>query len=70
MSNTNQNSKKEFQLRRKKSDQGADLGAFVFGKVQPQAMALEEAVLGAIMLDKDALPVIIDILSKESFYTE
>jgi replicative DNA helicase len=70
MSNINQNSKKEFQLRGKKSDQGADLGAFVFGKVQPQAMALEEAVLGAVMLDKDALPVIIDILSKESFYTE
>jgi len=70
MSNTNQNSKKEYQLRGKKSEQGADLSAFVFGKVQPQAMALEEAVLGAIMLDKDALPVIIDILSKESFYTE
>ena len=70
MSNTNQNSKKEYQLRGKKSEQGADLGAFVFGKVQPQATALEEAVLGAIMLDKDALPVIIDILSKESFYTE
>ncbi|MEM6967531.1 MAG: replicative DNA helicase [Bacteroidota bacterium] len=71
MANTNKNSKKDIvQLRGKKGEKGADLGAFVFGKVQPQALALEEAVLGAIMLDKDALPVIIDILSKESFYTD
>jgi replicative DNA helicase len=33
-----------------------DLSSFVFGKVQPQALSLEEAVLGALMLDKDALP--------------
>ena len=39
-----------------------------FGKVQPQAVPLEEAVLGAIMLDKDALPVVIDILRSDSFY--
>lgn len=30
-----------------------DLSSFVFGKVQPQALQLEEAVLGALMLDKD-----------------
>lgn len=47
-----------------------DLSNYVFGKVQPQAVPLEEAVLGAIMLDKDALPVVIDIINKESFYTE
>ena len=35
---------------------GNDLSNYVFGKVQPQALPLEEAVFGAIMLDKDALP--------------
>ena len=49
---------------------GTDLSTHVFGKVQPQATALEEAVLGAIMLDKDALPVVLDILQIESFYSE
>ena len=48
----------------------ADLSSFVFGKVQPQALALEEAVLGALMLDKDALPSVLDILRAESFYSE
>ncbi len=49
---------------------GSDLSNYVFGKVQPQALPLEEAVLGAIMLDKDALPVILDILNAESFYSD
>lgn len=39
-----------------------------FGKVQPQAVPLEEAVIGAIMLDKDGLPSVIEILRPESFY--
>lgn len=47
-----------------------DLSNFVFGKVQPQAIPLEEAVLGALMLDKDALAVVLDILRAESFYLE
>ncbi len=47
-----------------------DLSSYVLGKVQPQAMPLEEAVLGALMLDKDALPTIIDLLRPESFYSE
>ncbi|MBE9483385.1 MAG: replicative DNA helicase, partial [Bacteroidetes bacterium] len=40
------------------------------GRVPPQAVDLEEAVLGAIMLEKDALTAIIDILKPESFYKE
>lgn len=39
-----------------------------YGKIQPQAVDLEEAVLGALMLDKEALTDVIDILKKESFY--
>jgi len=49
---------------------GEDLSNYVFGKVQPQAIPLEEAVLGAIMLDKEALPVVLDILRSDSFYLD
>ena len=40
------------------------------GKVQPQALDLEEAVLGAMMLEKDAVSAVIDILSAPVFYKE
>jgi len=38
------------------------------GRLQPQAREMEEAVLGAIMIEKDAYSVISDILRPESFY--
>ncbi len=38
------------------------------GKVPPQAVDLEQAVLGAMMLEKNAVTETIDILSQESFY--
>ena len=38
------------------------------GKLPPQAKELEEAVLGALMLEKDAYFIISDILKPESFY--
>jgi replicative DNA helicase len=41
-----------------------------FGKVSPQCNDMEEAVLGAIMVDKDAILSVIDILKPESFYRE
>ncbi len=40
------------------------------GKVQPQATDLEEAVLGAMMLEKDAVSAVIDILSPDVFYKD
>jgi len=42
----------------------------LYGRIQPQAIPLEEAVLGAIMIDKDGFPSIIEILRKESFYLD
>lgn len=42
----------------------------VFGKVPPQAKDLEEAVLGAIMLEKTAFDTVIEILRPECFYVE
>ncbi|MGE5424085.1 MAG: replicative DNA helicase [Syntrophothermus sp.] len=38
------------------------------GKIPPQALELEEAVLGAMMLEKDKLASVIDILKPEVFY--
>ncbi len=40
------------------------------GRVPPQAVDLEEAVLGSVMLEKDALSTVIDALSPEAFYKE
>ncbi|RYE06916.1 MAG: replicative DNA helicase, partial [Sphingobacteriaceae bacterium] len=40
------------------------------GKLQPQATDLEEAVLGALMLEKDALSSVIDVLKPEVFYRD
>lgn len=47
-----------------------DLSKITRGKIQPQALELEQAVLGAVMLDRDAMPDIIDLLRPESFYLE
>src|ERR1043165_7290111 len=41
-----------------------------FGKLPPQAVDLEEAVLGALMLEKDALTSVVDILHPDSFYKD
>lgn len=43
---------------------------FEHGKVPPQAIDLEEAVLGAMMLEQDAVTAVIDILKPEVFYKE
>lgn len=40
------------------------------GKLPPQATDMEEAVLGALMLEKDALTDVVDVLKPESFYVE
>lgn len=40
------------------------------GKLPPQAVEIEEAVLGALMLERDALSNVIDILHAESFYKD
>lgn len=53
----------------KKGDQqNADLSNYVFGKVAPNSVPLERAALGAIMLDKDAISVVIDIIEADDLY--
>ncbi|HND96174.1 MAG TPA: DnaB-like helicase N-terminal domain-containing protein, partial [Chitinophagaceae bacterium] len=64
---TNLNKERERKQRRKSS---LDLGTMVYGKVPPQAKDLEEAVLGAVMLEKTAFDTVVEILKPECFYVE
>lgn len=48
-----------------------DVSSLVYGKVPPQANELEEAVLGAIMLEKDKLAEVLEIIqSPDCFYVD
>ncbi len=61
------NYNKDKKLRRKALP---DLSTMVYGKVPPQAKELEEAVLGAIMLEKSAFDTVVEILKPECFYVD
>ena len=61
------NLNKDRKARRKSS---IDLSTMVYGKVPPQAKELEEAVLGAIMLEKSAFDTVVEILKPECFYVD
>ena len=41
-----------------------------YGKMPPQAVDLEEAILGSLMLEKDAFITVSDFLKPECFYKE
>jgi replicative DNA helicase len=58
---------KDFQRRRKTS---IDISTTLYGKVPPQAKELEEAIIGAIMLEPKAYDIAAEILKPESFYVE
>lgn len=62
------NFNKDRKTSRRKSS--IDLSTMVYGKVPPQAKDLEEAVLGAIMLEKSAFDTVVEILKPECFYLE
>lgn len=47
-----------------------DIDASVYGKLPPQARELEEAVLGAVLLEKSAIYEVSDTLSNDCFYVE
>ena len=56
--------------RKNRRKSSVDLSTMVYGKVPPQAKELEEAVLGAIMLEKNAFDSVVEILKPECFYVE
>jgi replicative DNA helicase len=45
-----------------------EINALVYGKLPPQAVEVEEAILGAIMLERDAYDSVKDILADDCFY--
>ena len=62
------NIKKEFGNTRSRKP---DLTTLVYGKVPPQAPDMEEAVLGASMLEKDTFAQVLEIIqSEECFYVD
>lgn len=56
--------------RNKRRKNTVDLNTMVYGKVPPQARELEEAVLGAVMIEKSAFDVVSEILKAECFYVD
>jgi len=62
------NIKKDFSGTRNRKP---DIATLVYGKVPPQAPELEEAVLGASMLEKDTFAQVLEIIqSEECFYMD
>lgn len=55
---------------RKKALQANAMSNLEMGKIPPQALELESAVLGAMMLEKHAVNAVIEILKPESFYKD
>ncbi len=55
---------------RKKTSKQFMPSDFIQGKLPPQATDLEEAVLGALMLDKNAVAEVIDVLHPDCFYKD
>ena len=61
---------KSYQKPKPKSDTNVEVLGLEMGKKPPQALDIEEAVLGALMLEQQAIADIVDILIPECFYKE
>lgn len=56
--------------RRRPTPPASPIGKSELGKLPPQAIEMEESVLGALMLEKEAYATIADLLRPESFYKD
>lgn len=56
--------------RRNRRKTAAEFNTLAYGKIPPQSRELEEAVLGAVMLERAAFDVVINILKSECFYVD
>lgn len=62
------NIKKDFSKTRQQGQ--TDISSLVYGKIPPQALEMEEAVLGAIMLESSCLQMVLEIVPNEiCFYS-
>jgi replicative DNA helicase len=55
---------------RSKGTRALSQNFFEYGKIPPQALDLEEAVLGGLLLEQNALTAVVDFLKPEVFYLE
>lgn len=69
MDNSNQNKTKSLS-KLKQNNQANAIPSLEYGKIPPQALDLEEAVLGAMMLEQYAINKVIDILQPDMFYKQ
>ncbi|MDR1847667.1 MAG: replicative DNA helicase [Bacteroidales bacterium] len=58
----------DIQKTNRKSAMSYDQAFALNGKIPPQAIDIEESVLGALLLDQDALANVIDVIKPEYFY--
>src|SRR5690349_24157410 len=56
--------------RKNRRKNAPDFNNLVFGKIPPQSRELEDAILGAIMLEKSAFDTVVEILKPECFYVD
>lgn len=56
--------------RKKKRNPPVDVQNLVYGKVPPQAKEMEKAILGAIMIQKDAIDKVSKLMIPEAFYID
>lgn len=49
--------------------QGTSTALAPSGRIPPQAMQVEQAVLGALLIERESIPKTIEILAPDSFYT-
>lgn len=61
---------KHTQYKRTKKQNEVNFNPFDVGKLPPQAPELEEAVLGAVMIEKNALDVILEFMNPDVFYLD
>lgn len=67
---TAEKSSKSFVDIRSSAAKSINTGLFEYGKIPPQAIELEEAVIGGLLLEQNALSAVIDFLKPEVFYLE
>jgi replicative DNA helicase len=53
---------------RKRRKPAIDVSTMIYGKIPPQARDVEQAVLGAILLERSAMDIAIEILTPDCFY--
>lgn len=47
-----------------------DASTLLYGRMMPQALELEEAVIGALLVDRDGFPSVVEILNESTFYKD